>query len=87
MADDGRTDGGRGASLLSQRKESALIKRLSLGLGAIITVIAVTWSNSAFPIQGLVAPAGSSAPPGADDSKRSDSVSLRLARDRLPCST
>ena len=44
MADDGRTDGGRGASLLSRRKESALITRLSLGLGAIITVIAVTWS-------------------------------------------
>ena len=41
---NGRTDGGRSASLLSQRKESALITRLSLGLGAIITVIAVTWS-------------------------------------------
>ena len=44
MADDKRTGGGRSASLLSQRKESALIKRLSLGLGAILTVIAVTWS-------------------------------------------
>lgn len=39
---DGTED--RGAQLLAQREESPLIRRTTLGLGAAITVISVTWA-------------------------------------------
>lgn len=44
MADDASNTPDKGEQLLAKRIESPLVARLSLGLGAILGVIAISWA-------------------------------------------